>query len=158
MKARNTVFKDPEGAPRPVETTVSHRIYFNETDALGIVWHGNYPVYFEQAVTELLHKLGMSPHQLHQAGVGTPLAQLHIDYKIPLYLDETIQTTAKLHWHDGPRLNFELSIQNEKGEIACRATIVQMFIDLATRNALWCSPPIWEDCKKKWIAGEFYRD
>ena len=49
-------------------------------------------------------------------------------------------------------------IENEKGEIACRATIVQMFIDLATRNALWCSPPIWEDCKKKWIAGEFYRD
>ena len=39
-------FKNLPDAPQPLVHEVKHRIYFSETDALGIVWHGNYPVFF----------------------------------------------------------------------------------------------------------------
>ena len=36
--------------PQPVCHEIKHRIYFSETDALGIVWHGNYAVFFERGI------------------------------------------------------------------------------------------------------------
>ena len=46
--------------PQPVCHEIKHRIYFSETDALGIVWHGNYAVFFERAITELGHRIAPS--------------------------------------------------------------------------------------------------
>ena len=148
-------FKNPPEAPQPLEHEIKHRIYFSETDALGIVWHGNYPVFFERAITELGHKIGMSATALKDANLATPLAQLHIDYRIPLFLDEEVTTKVKLHWSDGALLQYEVCIINSRGEIACSGHIIQMFICLDTREPLWISPDLWEICKNNWKAGVF---
>jgi acyl-CoA thioester hydrolase len=37
----------------PLKMTVKRRVRFEEVDALGIVWHGRYPGYFEDARTAL---------------------------------------------------------------------------------------------------------
>ena len=153
---KNNPFKVYPGDPAPIMHEIKHRIYFSETDALGIVWHGHYPVYFERAVTELGHKIGLSVTNLKDANLATPLAQLHIDYKIPLYLDEEVTTTAKLHWSDGAMLQYEVYITNSQGQIACTGHIIQMFIDLTTREPLWLSPELWETCKKNWKAGAYH--
>lgn len=148
-------FKNLPDAPQPLVHVVKHRIYFSETDALGIVWHGNYPVFFERAITELGHKIGMSATTLKEANLATPLAQLHIDYRIPLYLDEEVTTKVKLHWSDGALLQYEVCILNSHGKIACTGYIIQMFINLNTREPLWLSPDLWEICKNNWKAGAF---
>ena len=148
-------FKNLPDAPQPLVHEVKHRIYFSETDALGIVWHGNYPVFFERAITELGHKIGMSATTLKEANLATPLAQLHIDYRIPLYLDEEVTTKVKLHWSDGALLHYEVCILNSHGKIACTGHIIQMFINLNTREPLWLSPDLWEICKNNWKAGAF---
>ena len=148
-------FKHSADDPAPLVFSVKHRIYFSETDALGIVWHGNYAAYFERAITELGHRIGLSASNLKAADLATPLAQLHIDYKVPLWLDEEVTTTVKLHWSEGAMLLYEVSIVNSKGEEACSGHIIQMFIDLKTRETLWCSPKIWEECRQRWQKGEF---
>jgi len=81
-----------------------------------------------------------------------------MDYRRALYLDEVIEITASLYWNDGARLNTEFMIRDSKGEVACTAYTVQLFIDLSTREPLWCSPELWETCKKRWLAGEFHRE
>ena len=152
---QNTPFKKSPNAPSPLVYEKKHRIYFSETDALGIVWHGNYPIFFERAITELGHKIGLSVTSLKEANLATPLAQLHIDYRIPLYLDEEVTTKVKLHWSDGALLQYEVCIINSQGHIACTGHILQMFIDLNTREPLWISPDLWEKCKRDWEAGVF---
>jgi len=147
-------FKSDPEFPPPLRYALKHRVYFSETDALGIVWHGNYAVYFERALTELGHRIGMSATQLKDAGLATPLAQLHIDYRLPLRLDEEITTQVALHWSDGAMLQYEVSILNSRGELACTGYIIQMFIDLNTREPLWGSPELWENCKKNWREGK----
>lgn len=152
---QKTPFNVSPDDPAPVSHQMKHRIYFSETDALGIVWHGNYAVYFERVLTELGHKIGMSASQLKEADLATPLAQLHIDYRIPLYLDEEVTTKVRLFWSDGAILQYEGTIINSKGEVACTGHIIQMFISLTTREPLWTSPDLWEECKKNWKAGKF---
>lgn len=153
-RKKNPFMTFPED-PAPIGFELKHRIYFSETDALGIVWHGNYAVYFERAITELGHRIGISVEQLKEANLATPLAQLHVDYKIPLYLDEEVTTCVKLYWSEGAMLQYEVCIINSKGETACTGHIIQMFVDLTTREPLWCSPELWETCKKNWKAGKF---
>ena len=141
--------------PQPVCHEIKHRIYFSETDALGIVWHGNYAVFFERAITELGHRIGLSVDALKNANLATPLAQLHIDYKIPLYLDEEVTTKVKLYWSEGAILQYETCIINSRGEIACTGHVIQMFVDLTTREPMFLSPELWEECRKNWKAGKF---
>ena len=152
---QKTPFRVYPEDPKPIVYEVKHRIYFSETDALGIVWHGNYAAYFERAITELGHKIGLSATQLKNAGLATPLAQLHIDYMVPLYLDEEVTTSVKLFWSDGAMLQYAVKIVNSRGDIACSGHIIQMFIDLNTRETLWGSPDLWEQCKANWKAGKF---
>jgi acyl-CoA thioester hydrolase len=47
------------GAPRLHETRVELDVPFHHVDALGIVWHGHYPKYFEAAGMPLLRKLAL---------------------------------------------------------------------------------------------------
>ena len=155
MRRKKQYFETEENAPAPVGITIRRRIRFSDVDALGIAWHGRYPAFFEEAQTELGHKCGLTYEAYRKAGIAAPVAQLHTDYFIPLHLDEFCTVTASLHWSDGARLNTEYCIRNEKEEIACTGFTVQMFVDLGTREPLYCTPDLWEECRKKWRAGEF---
>ncbi len=158
MSRRKPYFESIPGAPPPVKSFVSYRITIGEVDALGIVWHGNYPILFEKAATELGYKCGLTYAAYRDASIGAPLARLHVDYRSPLYLDDVVEVGAFLYWNEGARLNTEYVIRNSRGEVACTAYSVQLFVDLATREPLFCSPDLWENCKKRWLAGEFHRE
>ena len=155
MKRNKTYFQDPPEYPAPLSFTAERRICFGDVDALGIVWHGNYPRFIEQAVTELGHRIGLSTQSLKEANLAVPVAKWHIDYMKPLFLDEIIKTAVQLHWSEGPVLNLEMKIRNSAGEIACTGYIVQIFVSLDKREPLWFSPDIWENCKKRWKNGDF---
>ena len=88
MSRKKPYFESIPGAPPPVKSFVSYRITIGEVDALGIVWLGNYLILFEKAATELGYKCGLTYAAYRDASIGAPLAQLHVDYRSPLYLDE----------------------------------------------------------------------
>lgn len=155
MRRKIPYFDPVPGAPAPISVTVKRRIRFSEVDALGIAWHGRYPVFFEEAQTELGHKTGLTYEAYRQAGIAAPIAQLHTDYFIPLYLDDIISITAALHWSDGARLNTEYRIENSDGRLACSGYTVQLFVDLQTREPLFCPPALWERCRESWRKGAF---
>ena len=53
-------FETDESAPPPVKVRIQRCVNFSEVDAMGIVWHGNYPKYFEAASAELGRQCGLS--------------------------------------------------------------------------------------------------
>jgi len=57
---KNTYFERIPGAPDPIVVEVKRRVRFNEADPMAIVWHGRYPLYFEEASEELGRKCGLS--------------------------------------------------------------------------------------------------
>ena len=124
---------------------------------MGIVWHGNYPRYFEEAAAELGRKCGLSYADYREAKVFAPSVQLHIDYHRPVVLEERIEVEARYIWSEGAKLYTEFTVYGESGDIAVTGYTVQMFVDAVSREALLVSPEIVERCRARWQAGEFHR-
>ena len=73
------------------------RIYWEDTDAGGIVFYANYLKYFERARTEWLRSLGIEQQKLRdQTGAMFVVTQAQIDYHRPARLDDQLLVTARL--------------------------------------------------------------
>jgi acyl-CoA thioester hydrolase len=73
------------------------RVYYEDTDLSGMVYHANYLRWFERARSDLLRLLGIEQGKAHDEGVGNyTVAELTIRYFAPARLDDavTIATTA----------------------------------------------------------------
>lgn len=70
------------------------RVYYEDTDAGGVVYHANYICFFERARTEFLRQGGFSQQQLLAEDIAFVVKKLSIDYKSPARLDDllTIKT------------------------------------------------------------------
>ncbi|MBI5056061.1 MAG: acyl-CoA thioesterase [Nitrospirae bacterium] len=155
-RAKN-YFKSAEGAPGPIVVEVERRVHFNEVDLLGIVWHGRYPVFFEEGSEELGRVCGLSYKDFYESGLRAPIAQLYIDYLKPLRLGEVFKIRAVLVWDESSRINTEYYLLKEDGRIATSGYTVQVLTAAATGEVCIISPPLLERCRTRWKAGEFHR-
>jgi acyl-CoA thioester hydrolase len=73
------------------------RIYWEDTDAGGVVFYANYLKFFERARTEWLRSLGFGQEQLRQKdGVMFVVADTTVRYVQPARLDDRLDVTVKL--------------------------------------------------------------
>lgn len=73
------------------------RVYWEDTDAGGIVFYANYLKFFERARTEWLRSLGLEQQRLREQGAGM-FVVTHSDlrYLRPARLDDLLLVTARL--------------------------------------------------------------
>jgi acyl-CoA thioester hydrolase len=73
------------------------RVYYEDTDAAGIVYYANYLKFAERARTEMMRCLGVE-HERMRRDVGITLAvrRATIDYLAPARLDDELQVTTRL--------------------------------------------------------------
>ena len=72
------------------------RVYWEDTDAGGIVYYGNYLRFLERARTEWLRSLGFSQLKLAEdPGVLFAVASLNIEYRRPAKLDDELVITCE---------------------------------------------------------------
>ena len=73
------------------------RVYWEDTDAGGIVFYANYLKFFERARTEWLRALGVGQQALRQATGGMfVVSETSIKYHRPAQLDDLLRVTARL--------------------------------------------------------------
>ncbi len=73
------------------------RVYWEDTDAGGIVFYANYLKYFERARTEWLRQLGLEQRDLqHSTGCIFVVSEANIKYLRPARLDDRLLVTAQL--------------------------------------------------------------
>ena len=83
--------------PKPVEFRFTIRIYWEDTDAGGVVFYANYLKYFERARTEWLRSLGIEQEALRrETGVMFIVTDTAISYRRPARLDDALDVTARL--------------------------------------------------------------
>lgn len=156
VRRKKAYFEQITGAPEPIVVEVKRRVHFNEADPMAIMWHGRYPLLFEEASEELGRRCGMSYKEFYESGLRAPIIELHIDYFQPLFLDEQFTIRASLLWHDGARLNTEFHLIKQDESLATSAYTVQLFTDHRTGAPCIVSPEMLERCRSRWRAGEFY--
>jgi acyl-CoA thioester hydrolase len=154
-RRRKSYFKRVAGAPDPLMAQIQRRVKFSEVDAMGIVWYGRYPGYFEEGADLLGRQYGLSYKDFYEANLRAPIAQLHIDYYQPLMLDEEFTIKASFVWDEAARINTEYALLKQDGSIAVMGYTVQVFTDGVTGEVYFAPPELFERCRNKWKAGEF---
>jgi acyl-CoA thioester hydrolase len=150
---RKPYFTPVKNAPVPLSLTVKRCVRFEEVDSMGIVWHGCYPSYFEDARVALGHRYGISYSDFIREKIPVPIRQMQIDYFYPLRFEEDIEITAILHWSDAARINFEYQIRSSGGQLVCTGCTVQMMLD-RDLNVLLAPPPFFAAFLQRWKQGE----
>ena len=118
------------------------RIYYEDTDAGGIVYYANYLRYAERARTEFLRHLGINQEEmLKQEGKGFVVRDCHISYKSPAKLDDALNVTCKVTEIKGASLKMEQKLY--KGDsILCEIEITLVFLSLPAMRPSKISPEI----------------
>jgi acyl-CoA thioester hydrolase len=81
------------GAPAPYSWTI--RVYYEDTDAGGIVFYANYLKFFERARTEWLRAAGIGQQMLSEGeGVMFVVKSTSVDYQAPAKLDDELKLTV----------------------------------------------------------------
>lgn len=89
------------------------RVYYEDTDAGGIVYHARYLGFAERARAEALRSLGLSVGEMAvEDGIGFVVRQLNIRYHAPLRLDELLDVETSLLHASGARLMLRQIITN----------------------------------------------
>lgn len=76
--------------------THSIRVYYQDTDAGGIVYHSKYLDFAERARSEWLVEMGFSNKALIEKGVAFVLRSASVQYKAPARLDDVIEVQTKV--------------------------------------------------------------
>jgi acyl-CoA thioester hydrolase len=86
----------PTPEPAPFRHTV--RVYWEDTDAGGVVFYANYLKFFERARTEWLRHLGVGQQALREAtGAMFVVTDTRVRYLAPARLDDELGVTVQLH-------------------------------------------------------------
>ena len=94
------------GVPR-----VRIRVYYEDTDAGGIVYHANYLAFAERARTEMLRCLGLDHARLRaNADVAFTVRRCAIDYRAPARLDDLLEIQTRLVRLGGASLDLDQRI------------------------------------------------
>lgn len=108
------------------------RIYYEDTDAGGIVYYANYLKYAERARTEFLRHLGINQQEmLKNQECGFVVRNCNISYKSPARLDDALNITCKVTELKGASLKMEQKLYREN-TIICEIEITLVFLNLAT--------------------------
>lgn len=148
---KKNYFGRQNGVP-PLLVSAERRVRFEEADSLGIVWHGRYPSYFEDARAALGEKYGIGYLSLYENGIVAPIKQIHIDYERPLRFGERFFIEGRLHWSDAARINISYAIVNAQKQITTTGYTVQVMLD-RDFNLLLVPPPFYEGFRQRWRAG-----
>ncbi len=149
MAVPRNYFPKQDGDPPPLVASAQRRIHFEEVDILGMVWHGNYASFFEDGRVAFGDIYGLNYHTMRENKTMAPIVQMHLDYKLPLRIDDIIRVEAALHWAETARLNFSYTIYNPEGQIATRGYTVQMLTD-QEGTVLFYTPDWLREFHQKW--------
>lgn len=131
------------------------RVRYQETDQMGVVYHGNYYTWFEVGRVEFFRSIGYTYAQLEEEGIIMPVIESHCFYKIPAKYDDELLIHTKLQRLKGVRLEFYYEvIRKRDGVILAEGQTKHAFVDknLKPVNFKKINPNIWKllsDCTEE---------
>lgn len=110
------------------------RVYYEDTDAGGVVYHGRYPGFFERGRTEFFRERGISVQQLHEAGTIFPVVRLEIDFRHPARLDDRVRVDTELA--EAGKTSFSMRqrlVRTEDGRLLVEAMVRLVCVSMAMK-------------------------
>ncbi|MCL2219664.1 MAG: tol-pal system-associated acyl-CoA thioesterase [Chitinispirillia bacterium] len=89
------------------------RIYYEDTDCGGIVYHANYLRYMERGRTELARSLGIDLAAYHEQGLVFVVVDVNIKYKRSAYYNDVLTVVTSVGEVGSASMAFSYEIKRE---------------------------------------------
>ncbi len=108
------------------------RVYYEDTDAGGVVFYANYLKFFERARTEMLRSMGFEQDNLlAEQNLIFVVRSVNVDYLKPARFNELLEVSAKVVEYKKTNLTFQQSVSRWQ-EVLCSGTIRIACLDAQT--------------------------
>jgi acyl-CoA thioester hydrolase len=110
------------------------RVYYEDTDFTGIVYHANYLRYFERGRSDFLRLAGIHHNELAAAADPTAFAvsRMEIEFKKPARIDDALTVKTAFETIRGPRIFISQALE-KSGESLVTASVEVCCISLTGR-------------------------
>ena len=98
-------------------------IYYEDTDAGGVVYHSNYLNFFERARTEWLKSLGVSQTKLLAEDIGFVVKKAELDFRRAAKFEQNFIVESNVIDMKKASLVFHQRLLDNEGDCYCEATI-----------------------------------
>lgn len=99
-------------------TECSIDVRYPDCDAMGIVHHAVYPIWYEIARMDFFAKMGFSYSDMHALGINPPMVDLHLKYGAPARYPGTVTITTEMTQYAPKKLELAYTVFFEGAQIA----------------------------------------
>lgn len=104
------------------------RVYYEDTDMGGVVYHANYLRYIERARSDWVRNLGNDQNAMREAGIVWVVRRLEAEYLSPARFDDELTVETEVLDVSGVRLTLAQFVRRDETEIF-RATVTAVCIN-----------------------------
>ena len=109
------------------------RVRYGETDQMGVVYHANYFLYFEQARTDLLRAAGFPYAELEKQGVLLVVTEASCRYRAGARYDELLDVQARIDKMGKATIRFTYEVRGEDGRLCAEGATELAAVDTSKR-------------------------
>ena len=117
--------------------SIKIKVRYCETDQMGLVHHGSYINYFEEARIAWISNLGFSYSEMEKSGIILPVSKINVIYLRPAYFDDDLLVSVELAELPTSRLIFNYTLK-KKEEVIVTGTTVLAFLNKETKMPVKC--------------------
>lgn len=134
---------------RMLSSEIEIDIRFSETDAMGVVWHGNYLKFFEDGREDFGKTFGLEYLTIFDSGYFTPIVKSEIDHKAPVYYGQVIKVITRYIASKSAKIMFEYEVVNiTTNELCATGKTMQVFLDRESRTLELLTPEFYRQWKE----------
>ena len=105
------------------------RVYYEDTDAGGVVYHASYVAFYERARTEMLRHHHFSQQDLLAERVAFVVRRMTVDYLAPARLDDLLEIQSEITLMRGTSMVFTQRIVNADNQVLNEAEVLIVCVD-----------------------------
>ena len=107
------------------------RVLPQHTDHAGVMWHGAYLAWLEEARVEALARAGLAYSVLSGRGLELPVVHLTIAYQAPMLHGDSVEVRSRVHPRRGLRLPWQSWFLSSEGVVAAEAHVELVLVDFS---------------------------
>ena len=116
-------------------------VRYNETDQMGIVYHANYIIWFNEARDRFMGSLGISVPELEQSGLSFPVTEVACRYLAPARYGDVVRVWVEPVFSPVARLEIRYRVTKaNSAKLLCTGTTVNVILDANGRMLIKLPP------------------
>ncbi len=134
--------KEKSEAPKEVlRTRITVPVRFSEVDRMGLVWHGHFLKFFEDAREAFGSQYGLGYMDVYRAGFVIPVVDIDCQYKNPVRYEDSVSIEIGLLEGNAAKIQYRYRVYRvSDGVLAATGSSTQVFMT-PEEGELWLTVP-----------------